>query len=336
MWHADEGTLHELIDGSLPPAERERVAQHLERCPACQARLSEAHELVRATASLVEALDVPTAVPLPERIGRRIHRNPAALGWAASILVAVGIGFAVRPFLPAVPTGGGAEPAAATVDGQAREIRRKPVSTPVPPVRRDAATPVTASANLKTAVPPTAHTGLASATPTARTAPTPPTASQSPAPLMLRMRPPAAVALDSAPRDTTHRITLEEAVARLGGSIRLIDGLQPLTVERTSGASVLGADPGREAVVVRYRDPRFGIVELAQQRILAADSTDAEAEVLGGAARRSTVRFAPQPQSAPDPNGSASLSWSDPQGFHLVLTAAIPPESLVALRARVK
>ena len=336
MLHADEGTLHELIDGSLPPPERERVEQHVERCPDCRRRLEEARELVRATASLVESLDVPLAVtvgafPPP----RRPRWNPSALGWAASILVAVGIGFAVRPFRPAATTEPETPSApAAAVAPQPEEGRQKSAAAPASSQRRDALAPVRPPASGKT--PDGSSNDAVSPAPAAKTAaaaPTPPSAN---APMALRMHPAAAVAPEATPTDTSRLITLEEAVTRLGGSIRLIDGLQPFEVERTPGASVLGADPGREAILVRYHDPRLGIVELAQQRILAVDSLDAEQEVTGGAARRAAVRFAPQPQSVPDPKGAASLSWSDPQGFHLVLTASISPESLVALRARVK
>ena len=335
MLHADEGTLHELIDGSLPPTERERVEQHVERCPDCRRRLEEARELVRSTASLVESLDVPLAVtvgafPPPPRP----RWNPTALGWAASILVAVGIGFAVRPFLPAA-TPRREMPTTAAVIGSPRqdEARQKATPIPAPAQRRNEPTPVAQVMDRTTQARELSVDSLRAA---AKTSAPAPMASPPSAPLALRMHPDAAVALEAPPADTSRRITLEEAVTRLGGSIRLIDGLQPFEVDRAAGATVLGADPGREAVVVRYRDPQYGIVELAQQRILAADSLDAEREVTGSAARQATVRFAPQPQSVPDPKGAASLSWSDPQGFHLVLTAAISPESLVALRARVR
>ena len=335
MLHADEGTLHELIDGSLPPAERERVEQHVGRCAECRARLDEARELVRATASLVEALDVPLAVTvgaLPPEV--RPRWNPAALGWAASILVAVGIGFAVRPFLPNTATQR-QTPLTSPVAMAPRpeEASQKAALEPAATLRRDAPAPNGPPAPVKAAE--SSADDLSSPT-TANTSAPAPAAPAGSTPLALRMHPAAAVALEAAPADTSRRITLEEAVTRLGGSIRLIDGLQPFEVDRAAGATVLGADPGREAVVVRYRDPHYGIVELAQQRILTADSLDAERQVAGNAARQATVRFAPQPQSVPDPKGAASLSWSDPQGFHLVLTAAISPESLVALRARVK
>ncbi|MGH7591993.1 MAG: hypothetical protein ACREL2_11210, partial [Gemmatimonadales bacterium] len=173
---------------------------------------------------------------------------------------------------------------------------------------------------------------------TAADAAAPPPANSPPAaPEVLRMHPSAAVALDDRSETGMHgpdsnAITLEEAVRRLGGSIRLIDGLDPVSVTRAPGSTVVGADPQRDAVVVRYLDPAFGAVQLAQQRILTADSLVASvppADV--------TV---PSPPATTMPRGKGqdeftALSWKDGHGFQMTLTAAAPADSLAALRARV-
>jgi hypothetical protein len=330
--HADEGTLHELIDGSLPPAERRRMEEHLARCEGCRARLAEARDLVRLTAGLVEALDLVApdrGVPRPTR--RRIH--PRVAGWAASIVAAIGIGFAARPLLqgraPAnAPQHAGqvmpsaAAPAAAAAPNRDRRMaRNEPAAKTAAAL--DAAVPASA---LQPPSAPLRNDAVAGAAPSAPMAP----------PTLLRTHPEAAVALDAPLPGRSTRITLEEAVHQLGGSIRLIDGLEPLSVERTPGASMPGGDPSRDAVTVRYQDPRFGIVELAQQRLAATAAADAEASLPRASARMAGPAAAPARSTTADTLAPGSISWSDPQGFRLVLTATAPAESLVALRARVR
>lgn len=257
MRHVDEGTLHELIDGSLPVLARTQVEEHLGRCPACRDRLSDARKLVHLTAGLVAALDgAPTTVRHPPaRQARRWYTDRRILGWAASLVAAIGIGFAARPFLRTAPPP--ASPASARVL-----------------MERSAASGVTGTS-----------------TPSAR--------KEAPA------------AADG------RRITLEEALHHLGGSIRLIDGLEPIEVEQAPGTTLPAGDPSRDAIVVRYHDPHLGVVELAQQRLAAT----------------------PEPRRALAPAPSAGtaggVSWYDGQGFHLVLRGQAPPESLLALKPRV-
>ena len=70
---------------------------------------------------------------------------------------------------------------------------------------------------------------------------------------------------------------LEEAVARLGGSIRLIDGMRIDHVEVGPGWRVAGAAPSRDVVRIVYVDDQGHRVVLEQQRIAqSADTTAAE------------------------------------------------------------
>jgi anti-sigma factor RsiW len=101
MSHVDEGTLHAYIDGELPPAEAQGVAEHLAHCPVCRSRVEEERALI-ARADQVLALARPPERDLPAfRAGARQRpvrwwqpvRVP--LGWAAMVVLALGIGIYV-------------------------------------------------------------------------------------------------------------------------------------------------------------------------------------------------------------------------------------------------
>jgi anti-sigma factor RsiW len=99
MSHVDEGTLHAYLDGELAPVERERVDAHLRGCPACQARLEEERALIERSSRLL-GLAVPperTMLPLQElRQPRLTWRLRRPLAWAATVVLAVGIGWYAR------------------------------------------------------------------------------------------------------------------------------------------------------------------------------------------------------------------------------------------------
>lgn len=133
-------------------------------------------------------------------------------------------------------------------------------------------------------------------------------------------------------RDAIHRASLEEAVARLQGTIRLIDGMRSDHVEIVPGRQVPGADSGREVVRVVYGDPAHALV-LDQQRI--GDQGHALAE--GRAAQRPDVGAAVSDTlltTAPD--GQRRLRWLERGGRWLSLTGRVPADSLRRLAERVR
>lgn len=109
MLHVDEGALHAYLDGALdeyPAAEAERVREHLDGCAECAARLA-VERSVRSDSAAMLGLAAPDVeMPSLEEIRAyvRTTRPPLQtaslrmyrLGWAASVVLALGAGWMVR------------------------------------------------------------------------------------------------------------------------------------------------------------------------------------------------------------------------------------------------
>ena len=99
MSHVDEGTLHAYLDAALPPGERGQVDAHLAECPDCRERLAEARALIaRADALLALALPAERSAPPLHELRRRPmwRRVRWPIAWAASVTLAVGLGWMLR------------------------------------------------------------------------------------------------------------------------------------------------------------------------------------------------------------------------------------------------
>ena len=114
MRHVDEGDLHAWLDGALDQLGDGRAAEvreHLRSCASCREALV-AEETLRARADQVLTLAVPRSIDAPpfETLVERAHAlqppvAPAArsrlsrvtwMGWAASVVVALGAGWTAR------------------------------------------------------------------------------------------------------------------------------------------------------------------------------------------------------------------------------------------------
>lgn len=109
MSHVDEGALNAYLDGALeeyPAAEAARVRAHLDVCAECRDRLEE-ERAVRDRASSIlgvaaPPVDLPSLEELRSHLRVRDRRaRPTStrlyrLGWAASIVLALGVGWLVR------------------------------------------------------------------------------------------------------------------------------------------------------------------------------------------------------------------------------------------------
>jgi predicted anti-sigma-YlaC factor YlaD len=101
MSHVDEGTLHAYLDGELPSAERAALERHLATCATCRDLLTEERALLeRASALLGSARPVEHPAPPFEQVRRKPTRAPwrvrTSFAWAASVVVALGLGYLIR------------------------------------------------------------------------------------------------------------------------------------------------------------------------------------------------------------------------------------------------
>jgi len=98
MSHVDEGILHAYLDGELPSAERVALEAHVAQCEACRARLADERALVERASALLGAVR-PVERPIPpfEQLRRQPKRSPwrvrASFAWAASVVLALGLGY---------------------------------------------------------------------------------------------------------------------------------------------------------------------------------------------------------------------------------------------------
>ena len=135
MSHVDEGTLHAYLDGELPSAERAGVEAHLAQCAPCRAGLEEARALLERASTLLGSVRPPErAIPPFEALRRAPRRSPwhvrTPFAWAASIALALGIGYYLR-----TPGAGGPAPTNAPQPGIVAEdrvasVERQKVSAP--------------------------------------------------------------------------------------------------------------------------------------------------------------------------------------------------------------
>ena len=105
MSHLDEGMIHALLDGEIPSAELPPIQAHLGACAECRARLAEEQDLLEASDRLIEMIEVPEAAsPVASKRSLSPSRAwPRNLAWAATLVLAAGIGYSVRDDRPAAP-----------------------------------------------------------------------------------------------------------------------------------------------------------------------------------------------------------------------------------------
>lgn len=131
MSHVDDGTVHAYLDGELTPAERAQLEAHVAECVTCRTRLADERALADRAGQLLgyaQPVERP-APPLHQlRPPRLVWRVRVPLAWAATVLVAVGLGYyaggAGRDFeSPPAPAQVAASPAMDSF-GTAQQIAR--------------------------------------------------------------------------------------------------------------------------------------------------------------------------------------------------------------------
>lgn len=265
MRHPDDGTLMALLDGEIPSDELAPITEHLSACEECRARLDAARAMMTESDNLIGALGDgapatadPQVLPLPRRSRTALYRN---LAWAATVVMAAGLGYSMRgpdmasppPTVAMEPSVGTTEvPTASVVDATAQSgEQQRPAPPPTMQAARTEAAPEAApsapaagfTADVRARNESAAE--LAEKT-TARdqvvvTGAERPTAPAIAGRAAARLAPPSA---EAAPMMLSERamgemesfapIGFAEAIARLGGSIRLVDGLVPDRLEASS------------------------------------------------------------------------------------------------------
>jgi len=365
MSHLDEGQLTALLDHELTAAERSVAEAHLMTCEECRRLLDEVKALATEADGLVTAIELPPSRPLAPLAATPVAASPRrrtawtprwrTVAWAASVLVAVGLGWVASDLRIAtrqsalgegrLDSGAAApakeaalplpEQAAATspeaqdriAPAENRAARRADaataeqptVSAPAPaaaPVPRPAAeASALTAAELDRRKTGDLAAGKSAAAPPVQAAPS----AQAPEGVVTG-------ALVSGP-GKFRQVEMEEAVRTLAGSMRLVDGLQPERVLVGPAGVVQGADPSLPIVRVVYEDPPGREMWLDQQR-------PANAEPM----RLRDSRFAMLVGDTVVTHGSAgstSIRWIDEHGFRLALTGFLAADSLNAMIRRV-
>ena len=104
MQHLEDGYLHAIADGEVPSDELVAVREHLDACETCRARLDEARAEAETARELIELIEVPVGPSVRRSVGptggqagrRASGRWMRLVAWAASIVLAAGIGYKAR------------------------------------------------------------------------------------------------------------------------------------------------------------------------------------------------------------------------------------------------
>jgi len=363
MPHLDEGHIHAMLDGELTATDREAAEQHLRACAECQQLLAEARGLFAEADRLVETLVLPAGSQPARRLStvRSRRKNYQWLAWAATVVIAVGLGYygsalrdrtqlgasgdsvlkpdELRETAPGIV---GATPPADTASSmeQKSETRRAPELAKSAPGAKAAEAPITAnelrlgdssrSGQRADAFDESAEEGqmLRDKERNEKDA----KAQAEPPGRLVEAPMPKPKVLNTEIPTGFRASSLEEAVRVLGGSVLLIDGMTPQLVLVGPGGEFAGGNPDQEVVRVVYDDPPGRQLWLDQQRI--------EQGPEGGAqALRATSKLNLLPGDTlvtPAPDGASSLNWVSQTMFHLGLRGFLPTDSLRALARRVR
>jgi anti-sigma factor RsiW len=109
MSHVDKGALHAYLDGALdeyPSGQARRIRMHLERCDRCAEALAEARRVRDAAEAILATPELNVAPPPLEELKRLARSGGSSvkasrprlyrLGWAASVVLALGTGWMLR------------------------------------------------------------------------------------------------------------------------------------------------------------------------------------------------------------------------------------------------
>lgn len=341
MFHLDERVLEKLVTGSASGNEAARYSRHAASCRQCGRKLEEWRDNFQEIDEIYPWLgesdgSVATVTPAgimvtPGSSGWSLPKiDPANALWLVALLMALLVGFGAhkmrkadaglslagavrRPPPASAGTGAGAvvppdsgirsTPTPQPPKEDAPRERPRVVAAPVAPAPRPERTeaqrdPVPA----RTQPAPASSRGesLPASDVQARTSPSAPP----PLPISANFR----------------RVTVAEAAEKLGGQLRLLDGLQPDHIEIGPAAAVPGAQQGLEVVRVVYRTGISGRILLDQQ-LIPADASGLR-PLEDSALEKGETAFGTAP------NGVSVGTWLDNDGYRMSLVARASVDSL--------
>jgi anti-sigma factor RsiW len=291
-------------------------------------------------------------------LNRPAYRRPdwATLAWAASVVLALGVGYLaneVKRDRATLASGEAAAAAADSVPAQATQLATvtRAASPPAEPkdlgsmavrgtlgprpaAARGPKPPRQAAADAMTlAAVPAEAAGITTNAPAAelaaaRSAPSPAAAAPGAGGVL------GARAQPRAAEPTFRSTNVDEAEARLSGTLRTVEGLALENVKIGPGSLVPGAVPTRDVVRLVYTEPSGRRLQLDQQRLPQGRDTSRLARARAvpptlGLGYGDTLVTA-------GPAGEARVRWLDRSGLWLSLIGNMPADSLRALLARIR
>lgn len=344
MFHLNDRLLEKLIDGSASGGEVTRIKRHAESCRACARRLEEwrdnyrevdehfpdlAHEAGSAATVTPGGL---VLLPTDDVQERNWAPDITTLLWVAAVILALVVGYgASRLRQPnegmavASREGRGAPPAPQRRDGIAAGATTAPVPATVPSAAPPPASDAQAARNASPRPDPVRVNPPAGA----RTAPNTSTRPSAPAPTPATTPNPAATSSASIPVSPRFRaVGSGEASLRLGGRLRLLNGLEPDHVEIGPASAVPGAQRGLDVVRVVYRAPDGGRI-LVDQQLIPADSSGFR-PIDDPALENGETAY------GTSSTGVSVATWLDEEGYRISVVAQAPVDSLKRLVQRVQ
>lgn len=341
MFHLNDRLLEKLIDGSASGGEVTRIKRHAESCRACARRLEEwrdnyrevdehfpdlAHEAGPAATVTPGGL---VLLPTDDIQERNWAPDLTTLLWVAAVILALVVGYgASRLRQPnegmAVATreGRGTPPAPQRRDGIAAGATAAPARDSSPAVAPAPAPVAPATRNPAPSAARTRNDPPASTRTPPRTTPGPTErAATTPGPTT-----PSSATIPVSPR--FRAVGSGEASLRLGGRLRLLDGLEPDHVEIGPASAVPGAQRGLDVVRVVYRAPDGGRI-LVDQQLIPADSSGFrpidDPTLENGETAYGTSS-----------TGVSVATWLDEEGYRISVVVQAPVDSLKRLVQRVQ
>lgn len=334
MRHINDRTLDQLLEDSLDEQQEHELETHIQQCPPCAARLREWEALfpqIRGVAPASEDTISDAELPAtrssvvilpdwtpPAESPRTPRTRPSPLWAVVAALALVAAWLALRESsnpeegrnlaineqgLPNVDTmagglGDSTRPSASAESAAALAVRY--------PAPESLTAPDTPYAHNTPAVPDSENRpAVARSEDTVQfpiKADRDPTETPNPAPGL--------------PTEFT-RVTLGDAIDRLGGPVRMIDGLSPEAVEIAGGSVLPGADPGRLVVRIVYNGTGGRII-LDQQRLGRPGPREPDIAI-------TTAQ-----------SGVSVAQWIDWKGYWISLASRTSQESLLAIANRIR